>query len=112
MCLLIVLFKGDYDMASVHGAGGGHTLFPSAGHEQIAGGAQSGSGPLGLASATSGFDTVTGPGQGSGGFAGAGGSAQVVASQTQAGANVQVHLQDGSTITVVGVTHIDASFFH
>ena len=68
-------------------------------------------GPLGLASATSGFDT-TGT-AGSGAFAGgSAASDQVVATQTQAGGNTIIQLADGSTITVVGVAHFDASFFH
>jgi hypothetical protein len=35
-----------------------------------------------------------------------------VATQSQDGGNVVVQLEDGSTITVVGVTHFDASFSH
>ena len=46
-------------------------------------------------------------------FAGAAvGGSQVVATETQAGGNTVIHLEDGSTITVVGADHVDASFFH
>jgi hypothetical protein len=63
----------------------------------------------------SGFDTVSGPSQGSGGFAGqpqGGGTEQVAATQTQDGGNTILNLPDGSTITIVGTTQVDSSFFH
>jgi hypothetical protein len=80
-------------------------LFPASGSEQVAGGGGD-AGSLGLASATSGFDAGGGSG-----FAG-GGSGGVAATETQDGGNTVVQLEDGSTITVVGVTHFDASFVH
>lgn len=81
-------------------AGALQTLFSSPVHDQVGsgGGSPVDAGPLGLASATT--------------FAGGTGPTPVVATQTQSGGNTVVHLQDGSTITVVGVTHLDASFFH
>jgi hypothetical protein len=81
-------------MASIVGAG---ALF-HAPHEQVS--THSGhpnASPLGLASAT---------------FAGTAHGSGVVATQTHESGNTVVHLHDGSTITVVGATHIDASFLH
>jgi hypothetical protein len=76
------------------------------GHDMVAG---SGSDTVG-----SGFDTVSGPEQGSVRFAGGttAGTEQVVATQSQSGSNIILHLPDGSTITLVGVTHFDATFIH
>jgi hypothetical protein len=79
-------------------------------------------GPLSLASVTggggsdprgSGFDTVSGP-QGDLRVAGSlpAGTEQVVATQAQEGGNLVLHLSDGSTITLIGVTHVDANFIH
>ena len=77
-------------------------------------------GPLSLASITgggggggSGFDTVMGQ-QGDLRVAGGlpAGTEQVVATQTQEGGNLVLHLSDGSTITLIGVTHVDANFIH
>lgn len=87
-------------------------------HTTIAGGASDRAGgghaSVGGGAAGSGFDTVSGPQQSGVGFAGElhGGTEQVVASQTQQGSNTVLHLPDGSTITLVGTTHVDASFFH
>ncbi len=36
---------------------------------------------------------------------------QVVASASVSHGNTTVHLHDGSTITLIGVSHIDSSFF-
>ncbi len=91
-------------------------------HTTVAGGADTVSGAgsdtvggAGLQGA-SGFDTVTGPHSGPGSFGShapqGAGTEQVVATQTQEGSNTVLHLQDGSKITVVGVSHIDSSFFH
>jgi hypothetical protein len=82
-------------------SGGGDTI--GGGHDSVGGGAPG-----------SGFDTVSGPQHGGVGFAGEprGSTEQVVASQTQHGGNTVLHLADGSTITLVGTTHVDASFFH
>jgi hypothetical protein len=81
-------------MAGVHGP-----LIQGSSHGPVTGGTTpGGSGPLDLSSAT---------------FAGgAAAGGQIVATQSDSGGNTVVHLQDGSTITVVGVTHFDASFLH
>lgn len=94
-------------MPSIVGAGGGHALFHTA-NEKVAGGEKHASaGHLGLASATAGFEAA----KATANFAGGHGTEHLVASHTQAGGNVVVHMHDGSSLTVVGVTHIDASFF-
>ncbi len=41
-----------------------------------------------------------------------GGSGQVVATHTAEGGHTVIHLADGSTIHVVGVTHVGATFIH
>jgi hypothetical protein len=78
-------------MASVSGAA--TTLFQTSAHPAIVGAGHAG--PLSLSSATF-----------------AGGAGGVVATQTHDGGNTVIHLEDGSTITVVGVTHFDSSFVH
>jgi len=78
-------------MASVSGAAS--TLFSTSAHPAVVGAAHAG--PLSLSSAT---------------FAGSAGG--VVATQTQESGNTVIHMEDGSTITVVGVTHFDSSFVH
>jgi hypothetical protein len=105
-------------MASVSG-GLFHTGSPTS--TQVTAAPRPDAGPLSLASVTgggsgkagSGLDTVSGL-QGGMRIAGtlAAGTEQVVASQTQQGGNLVLHLSDGSTITLVGMTHIDASFIH
>ncbi len=47
-------------------------------------------------------------------FAGANASAisNVVATAQENHGNTMITLPDGSTITLIGVTHIDSSFFH
>jgi hypothetical protein len=100
-------------MPSVTGAS--HLLSASPGHQLVAGSAQpSNAGSLSLASITHGHGLDTASATHPANFAGgaAAGTEHVVATQTQAGGNTVLHLHDGSTITVVGVTHIDASFFH
>ena len=85
-------------MSSIVGAGGSpHALSVSSGHENLAHAKASGSGALGLAKATS--------------FAG-GHADHVVASQSHVGGNLVLQFHDGSTITVVGVSHIDTTFIH
>lgn len=83
---------------TIAGSGGSPTV-PGGSHDAVAG---------------SGSDTVSGPEQGSVRFAGGAtaGNEQVVATQSQSGGNTILHLPDGSTITLVGVTHIDATFIH
>jgi hypothetical protein len=81
-------------MASVTGASS--ALFSTSAHPAVVHAAAHG-GPLSLSSAT---------------FAGGGSAGGVVATQTHEGGNTVIHLEDGSTITVVGVTHFDSSFVH
>jgi hypothetical protein len=79
-------------MASVTGAAS--TLFSTTAHPAVVAAAHAG--PLSLSSAT---------------FAGSAGG--VVATQTTDGSgNTIIHLEDGSTITVVGVAHFDSTFVH
>jgi hypothetical protein len=61
-----------------------------------------------------GFDTVTGPGHDEISFAGETQRSiqNVVATQEQSGGNTTLNLPDGSSITLVGVTHVTSSFFH
>jgi hypothetical protein len=100
-------------MASVHG--GLFQASPPA-STQVTHAPSPQAGHLGLASVTAGFDTssggTTGPGLRISGTLQGSGTENVVASQTTEGGNVVLHLPDGSTITVVGVTHISASFIH
>jgi ferric-dicitrate binding protein FerR (iron transport regulator) len=81
-------------MASV--VGGSAALF-KAPHEQVAHHGNPAASPLGLASAT---------------FSGMPAHSGAVATHTHEGGNTVVHLHDGSTLTVVGTSHIDASFLH
>jgi serralysin len=84
---------------TIAGSGGGHDTVAGSGHDTVA----------------SGFDTVSGPQHGDVRFAGGGataGTEQVVATQSQVGGNTVLHLPDGSTITLVGVTHVHSSFLH
>jgi hypothetical protein len=96
---------GPLGLASItnHAMAGG-------GADSIAGGATSGGGSN---TAGSGFDTVSGA-QGDVRFAGnaPAGSEQVVATQTVEGGNTILHLQDGSTLTLIGITHADITFIH
>jgi hypothetical protein len=90
-------------------ASAGHFSLASVTHSTVAGGNfHAGNDTVG-----SGFDTVSGP-QHAGGFTTVvhAGAEQVVATHTADGGNTLLHLPDGSSITVVGVTHIDATFFH
>lgn len=84
-------------------------------HSTVSGG--SGSDTVGGGADTvggTGFDTVSGPQSGDVRFSGQqpGGGDHVVANQTQEGGNTVIHLSDGSTITLVGSTHVDATFTH
>jgi hypothetical protein len=78
-------------------ANGGHeTVTGTAAHESIAG-----------------FDTVTGPGHDEIAFAGQNHASiqKVVAGQEVKDGNTTLHLPDGSSMTLIGITHVDASFF-
>jgi hypothetical protein len=79
-------------MASVSGAA--NTLFSTSAHPAVVAAAGH-AGPLSLSSATF-----------------AGGASGVVATQTHEGGNTVIHMEDGSTITVLGVTHFDSTFVH
>ena len=60
----------------------------------------------------SGFDSVAGPSSGElAGQAGGGAGDNIVSTHT-AGGNTLIHLPDGSSLTVLGSTHLDGSFFH
>ena len=82
---------------TVSGTSGGHDTVPGSYSEAV-----------------SGFDTVTGPGHAA--FAlksdKAGGSDNVVATQSGKSTGVTVHFTDGSSLTVAGVTHLHGGFFH
>jgi hypothetical protein len=78
-------------MASVSGASS--NLFSAPVHPAVVGAAHAG--PLSLSSAA---------------FAGS--ASSVAAAQSHDGGNTVIHLEDGSTITVVGTTHFDSSFVH
>jgi hypothetical protein len=82
---------------------------PDAGHLSLGSVTDDG----GSHSGGSGFDTVNAP-QADLRVAGSlpAGTEQVVATQTQAGGNLVLHLSDGSMITIAGVTHLDANFIH
>ena len=87
-----------------------HSTVAGGGGSDTVGGGRGGSDTVG-----GGFDTVSGPQHADVRFSGhhhAGRGDQVVANQTQEGGNTVIHLPDGSTITLVGTTHVDASFIH
>jgi hypothetical protein len=111
---------GQFHSAVSHEhAGAAHTA-PDAGqyslasvtHSTVAGGYDTVGG--GNDTVGSGFDTVSGPGHASGFFTQSplAGTEHVVATQTHEGGNTVLHLPDGSSMTIVGVHHIDATFFH
>jgi hypothetical protein len=91
-------------MATVHGG-----LFHASAPAHVAAAARPDAGHLSLASVTGGYDTTVGS-AGDPRFAGGlpASTEQVVATQTQVGGNTVVSLNDGSTITFVGVIHVDA----
>ena len=95
-------------MPSIVGAGGGHALFHRSGEKVAAGAKPASAGHLGLASATSGFEAHA---KHTAHFAGGHGASEHVVASHSHGGNVVVQFHDGSSMTVVGVTHIDASFF-
>jgi hypothetical protein len=85
-------------------------------HTTVGGGADSIAGSAsggGSDTVGSGFDTVSAA-HGDVRFAGSApaGSEQVVATQTLEGGNTILHLQDGSTLTLIGITHVDTTFIH
>jgi Ca2+-binding RTX toxin-like protein len=98
-------------------AGGGDTIYGGSGnlsvaidHASFAGAVQVGD------TGTAGHDTVTGFSQIAGDrlfFAGQSPAAvdQVVAAASISAGNTTLNLPDGSTLTLVGLTHVDSSFF-
>jgi hypothetical protein len=96
-------------MASISG---GQFHF-SSGHEPVSGSNQGATaGHLSLASIGSGFDTVNTPEHGGGAPTPVGSGSSGVVTQAQDGGNTVVHLPDGSSLTIVGANHVDASFLH
>jgi hypothetical protein len=104
--------------------GGGHnTVFGGSGADTIDGGSGQNhifagtGGTLIQDSGTTGHDTVVGFNQSHGDgitFSGENTStvAHVVATATVSGGSTTITLPDGSTMTLVGITHIDSTFFH
>jgi hypothetical protein len=98
--------------------GGGRDLLLGGSHNTISGAHSTGLDNVAagqdMSSGTgAGFDTVTGPEQGMP-VAGENRPAadQVVASETHQHGDTTLHLHDGSSITLIGTTHIDSSLFH
>jgi hypothetical protein len=100
----IVAAAGD----SIYGGvtHGFNALIANSGHEPVTGTAANES--------KAGFDTVTGPGYNEIAFARQNHASiqKVVASQEVKDGDVTLHLPDGSSMTLIGITHVDASFFH
>jgi hypothetical protein len=100
----VVAAAGD---TVIGGTGAGSdTLMAYGGHETVEGSPADES--------VAGFDTVSGPGHDAIDFAGQSQSSiqKVVATQEQTGGNVTLHLPDGSSMTLIGVSHVDSGFFH
>jgi Ca2+-binding RTX toxin-like protein len=134
-----VIYGGRHD--TIQGGTGANTIYGGAGHELITGGSgynlivggsghetidggagnnmiQVGSGPILVQdSGVTGHDTVVGFDTAHGdkiGFEGENKSSidNVVATANENGGNTTISLPDGSTMTLVGITHIDHTFFH
>jgi Ca2+-binding RTX toxin-like protein len=96
------------------GGGGPETIDGGSGHNQI----HVGSGPTLIQdSGAAGHDTVVGFDAALGdriGFAGENNASinHVVATANENGGNTTITLPDGSTMTLIGITHIDHTFFH
>jgi Ca2+-binding RTX toxin-like protein len=96
------------------GGGGPETIDGGSGHNQI----HLGSGPTLIQdSGAAGHDTVVGFDAALGdriGFAGENNASinHVVATANEHGGNTTITLPDGSTMTLIGITHIDHTFFH
>jgi hypothetical protein len=100
--------------------GGGRDLLLGGAHNTISGAHSTGLDNVAAsqdmssgAGGGAGFDTVTGPEHGMP-VAGENRPAadQVVASETHRDGDTTLHLHDGSSITLIGTTHIDSSLFH
>jgi hypothetical protein len=96
----------------------GRDMLLSGSHNTISGAHSAGMDTVSTASGTgaaggAGFDTVTGPEHG---MPVAGdnrpGADQVIATETHHGGDTTFHLDDGSSLTLIGVTHIASGFFH
>jgi Ca2+-binding RTX toxin-like protein len=99
---------------TVFGGSGADTIDGGAGHNLITAGT---GGTLIQDSGVRGQDTVVGFNQAHGDgitFSGqdAGTVAHVVATATVSGGSTTITLPDGSTMTLLGITHIDNTFFH
>jgi Ca2+-binding RTX toxin-like protein len=108
---------------TIYGGGGNDTVIGGSGPETIDGGSGHnqillGSGPTLLQdSGSAGHDTVVGFDVAQGdriGFEGENNRSidQAVATANEHGGNTTITLPDGSTMTLVGITHIDHTFFH
>jgi Ca2+-binding RTX toxin-like protein len=108
---------------TIYGGGGNDTVIGGSGPETIDGGSghnqiQVGSGPTLIQdSGAAGHDTVVGFDTAHGdriGFEGENNRTidQAVATANEHGGNTTITLPDGSTMTLVGITHIDHTFFH
>lgn len=109
-----------YLITQPQSAGGGRDLLLAGSHNTISGAHSTGldnmAGAQEMASGAGsgvGFDTVTGPEQGMP-VAGENRPAadQVVATQTHHDGGTTFHLNDGSSLTLIGVAHINSNFFH
>ena len=107
----------------ITGGSGNNLIVGGSGHETIDGGAgnnmiQVGTGPALIQDhGVAGHDTVVGFDTGHGdqiGFEGENNASidNVVATANENGGNTTITLPDGSTMTLVGITHIDHTFFH
>ena len=107
----------------ITGGSGNDLIIGGRGHETIDGGAgnnmiQVGSGPTLIQDhGVAGHDTVVGFDTAHGdqiGFEGENNASidNVVATANENGGNTTISLPDGSTMTLVGITHIDHTFFH
>ena len=107
----------------ITGGSGNNLIVGGSGHETIDGGAgnnmiQAGSGPTLIQDhGVAGHDTVVGFDTAHGdqiGFEGENNASidNVVATANENGGNTTITLPDGSTMTLVGITHIDHTFFH
>jgi len=114
---------GGFGRDLITGGSGNDLIIGGRGHETIDGGAgnnmiQVGSGPTLIQdNGVAGHDTVVGfdPAHGDKiGFAGENKPSidNVVATANEHGGNTTITLPDGSTMTLVGITHIDHTFFH
>ncbi len=109
-----VIWMADHD--TIYAAGGDSivggktsgfdTIQANGGHETVTGTPAN--------ETVAGFDTVSGPDHDEISFAGETGRSiqNVVATQEQSGGNTTLHLPDGSSLTLVGVSHVTNSFFN